>query len=400
MAMVNSKSNQRLIALLSFAIGTMAANIYYPQPILGLLANSLGLRPDAAGLIMTLTQVGYGLGVLFVIPLGDLFENKKLILTMILITIVAELVLGFSKSVIPYFMASVLAGLGASAVQIIVPYGTHLFDRASRGQVLGSMMSGLMLGIMLSRPLASLLTDLVSLHTVFFVSAAVMTLLLWKLASALPERQPTSSNLKYSSLIWSMKTLFITTPILRRRGLYQALMFGAFCLFWTVVPLMLVQSKFNFSQKQVALFALAGLAGAIVAPYAGKMADQGFGRKATILALAAGLVSFLINHFVVEGTWWSLTLLVLAANLLDAGVSAHLVLGQRAIFMIDPNNQSRLNGLYIGMIYVGGAIGSALGAWTYLNAGWGVASLVGALFPLGALTLISSERLFGYQESA
>ena len=154
---------------MSFAVGVMAANIYYAQPILSLIAQSLELRPDAAGLIMTLTQIGYGLGVLFIIPLGDLFENKKLILTMIAVTILAEITLGFAQTVIPYFIASVVAGLGASAVQIIVPYATHLFDKAQRGQVLGSIMSGLMLGIMLSRPLASLMTDLVSLHAVFFV---------------------------------------------------------------------------------------------------------------------------------------------------------------------------------------------------------------------------------------
>ena len=187
-----TKMTKGFTILISFAVGLMAANIYYAQPILALIAESLGLRPDAAGLIMTLTQIGYGLGVLFVIPLGDLFENKKLILTMISITIVAELTLGFARNVTPYFVASILAGLGASAVQIIVPYATHLFDKSQRGQVLGSLMSGLMLGIMLSRPLASLLTDLVSLHAVFFVSAGLMTLLLWRLVYALPVRNPES----------------------------------------------------------------------------------------------------------------------------------------------------------------------------------------------------------------
>lgn len=390
--------DQKLIVLISFAVGVMAANIYYAQPILALIASSLGLRPDAAGLIMTLTQIGYGLGVLFIIPLGDLFENKKLILTMISLTIISELALGFSAGVTPYFVASVLAGLGASAVQIIIPYTAHLFDKSERGRILGSLMSGLMLGIMLSRPLSSLLADFISFHAVFFVSAATMTLLLWKLALRLPERQPEKTNLKYIQLIWSMKKLVETTPILRRRAAYQSLMFGGFCVFWTTAPLMLMNSEFQFTQKGVALFALAGLAGAIVAPYAGKLADRGFSRIATVLSFCVGIIAFLMSHFIHEKSFITLAVLIIAANLLDAGVSAHLVLGQRAIFMIDPKNQSRLNGLYIGIIYVGGAIGSALGAWAYLHGGWENATLIGAFFPALALLLFFSEKIFRYIE--
>lgn len=391
--------NKGFTLLMTFAIGIMAANIYYAQPILALLAESLHLRPDAAGLIMTLTQIGYGLGVLFIIPLGDLFENKKLILTMISVTIIAEFTLGFSRSVTPYFVASVLAGLGASTVQIIVPYVSSLFDKSKRGTVLGSIMSGLMLGIMLARPLASLLTDYVSLHAVFFVSAAMMVVLLWRLAITIPERLPENSGLNYVQLIWSMKNLVIQTPTLRRRAFYQAMMFGAFCVFWTTVPLLLTNSAFHFSQKGVALFALAGLAGAIVAPIAGKYADRGQGRFMTVIAFSVGLFSFALSHFITPGTNLSLAILIIAANLLDAGVSMHLVLGQRAIFMIDPKNQSRMNGLYIGILYVGGAIGSALGAYAYLHGGWAAATTIGAIMPAIALVMFFTEKAFGYIEA-
>lgn len=396
---MTSAYDKKLIGLISFAVGVLAANIYYAQPILAPLAASLGLRPDAAGLIMTFTQVGYGLGVLFAVPLGDLFENKRVILTLVLVTIVAELILGWAKAPGLYLAASILVGLGASAVQIIVPYTTHLYERAVRGQVIGTLMSGLMLGIMFSRPLSSLLTEYVSLHAVFFVSAGVMALLLWQLARRLPTRVPEASSLNYVQLIWSMKELLVETPTLRRRALYQAFMFGSFCLFWTTAPLMLIHSDFHFTQKGVAIFALAGLAGAIAAPYAGKMADAGFGRQASLLSMFVALVSFVLGHFIQEGAWASLALLVVAANLLDAGVSAHLVLGQRAIFMIDPKNQSRLNGLYLAIIYIGGAVGSALGAWAYLHGGWPAATWIGIIFSVLAMGFMSTERLFGYQEA-
>lgn len=388
------------ILLMSFAVGVMAANIYYAQPILGLLAQSLGLRLDAAGLVMTLTQIGYGVGVLFIVPLGDLVENKKLILTMIGVTIVAEILLGASQSLVPYFLASMLVGLGASSVQIIVPYTTHLYDRALRGQVIGSLMSGLMLGIMLSRPIASLLTDMVSLHAVFYFSAGLMTILLWRLYVVLPERKPEHTTLKYSQLIWSMKELMMKTKTLHRRGTYQACMFGAFCFFWTIAPMMLVNSAFHFTQKGVAIFALAGLAGAAAAPFAGRLADKGWSRQTTFFAFSSVILSFVVNHFLVPGSVWALIVLIVTANLLDAGVSMHLVLGQRAIFMIDPKNQSRLNGLYLAIVYIGGAVGSALGGWAYLTGGWGFASLIGLIFPVLAMILFLSEKIFGYSEVA
>jgi predicted MFS family arabinose efflux permease len=395
---METKQSKNFTLLMSFAVGVMAANIYYTQPILSLIAESLHLRADASGLVMTLTQIGYGLGVLFVIPLGDLFENKKLILIMIGITIIAELTLGFSKAVVPYFAASVLAGLGASSVQIMVPYSSQLFDKAERGKILGSIMSGLMLGIMLSRPLASFMTDLFSFHAVFFVSSGIMTVLLFCLVSFIPKRTPEATGLSYVRLIWSMKELLVRTPILQRRSFYQAMMFGAFCVFWTTVPLLLID-QFHFTQKNIALFALAGVAGAIIAPVAGRLADKGFARKMTLSSFILGILSFVLSHFIEPGSTMALVILIVSANLLDAGVSAHLVLGQRAIFLIDPRNQSRMNGLYIGILYVGGAMGSALGAWAYLHGGWKVATLAGAVMPVLALLLFLTEKFSGYVEA-
>lgn len=395
--LMNTIPSRNLLLFMSFAVGVMAANVYYAQPVLAQLADAVALRPDAAGLIMTFTQFGYGLGVLFAVPLGDLFENKRIILTLVAIAILGQCLLGFVHAIVPYLFASILVGLGASSVQIMVPYTTHLFPRERRGQVIGTLMSGLMLGIMLSRPLSSLLADLVSLHAVFLVSAAVMSLLAIRLWWTIPARQPELSGLRYVDLIWSMKTLLLKTPTLRRRGLYQAMMFGGFCLFWTTVPLRLVQA-FAFSQKQVAVFALAGLAGAVAAPLAGTFADRGHGRLASLAAFALGVVGFLVSAFVPAGGALAVTVLAIAANLLDAGVSSHLVLGQRATFMIDPRNQSRLNGLYISITYVGGAVGSALGAWAYLNVGWIATMMIGAAFPLLALLLCLTESLFGYSE--
>ncbi len=381
-----------LVFLLASAVGITAANLYYAQPLVAMISQALGLSSSAAGLVVTLTQVGYGLGVLLVVPLGDIVENRRLVLTMIGITVIGLLGLTFSTALLPYFAAAFATGLGASTVQIIVPYSAHLVPEEKRGQMVGSLMSGLMLGIMLSRPTASLLTDLFSWHAVFVVSSVMMTTLGFVLFYLLPPRQPVNKNIRYQDLLKSMIRLFLTSSLLRRKAIYQAFVFGAFCLFWTASPLFLAGPEFHFSQTQIAIFALVGVAGAVSAPFAGRAADRGFGQIATALALVSCSVSFLISQLFEPGSWLSLLALVISAILLDAGVSANLVLGQRAIFALDAEQRSRLNALYIATIFIGGATGSAVGAWAFSHGGWSVTAWYGFVSPLCAFLFFLTER--------
>jgi predicted MFS family arabinose efflux permease len=394
----NSTASKGLIFLLTIAVGVIAANLYYAQPLIALIAKSLGLDPAAAGLIVTLTQIGYGLGVLFIVPLGDLVENRKLILVMMGVAVLALLGMALSTELIPYFAAALAAGLGASAVQIIVPYAAHLTPEATRGRVVGGMMSGLMLGIMLSRPIASLLTDLLSWHAVFYLSAGFMIVLALALYHFLPARRPASLGITYSNLIGSMGQLFLRTALLRRRAIYQAFMFGAFCLFWTASPLLLSGPEFHLSQTAIAFFALAGVAGAIVAPLAGRFADRGWTRAGTAAAMISGSLSFLLTHLFAPGSMMALAFLVIAAILLDAGVTANLVLGQRAIFSLRAKYRGRLNGLYIATIFVGGAFGSTVGAWAFAKGGWNLTSWVGFLLPISGLIYFGTEWLTGFNK--
>ena len=260
-------------------------------------------------------------------------------------------------------------------------------------------MSGLMIGIMLSRPIASILTDLFSWHAVFYLSAALMTLLALVLYRFLPKRHPASSSMRYTDLLGSMGQLFLRTPVLRRRAIYQACMFGAFSLFWTTTPLLLAGPEFNLSQTSIALFALAGVAGAISAPFAGRFADRGFSRSATAIAMISASVAFLLTHIFAPGSMMSLVFLVISAILLDAGITANLVLGQRAIFSLRAKYRSRLNGLYIATIFVGGAFGSTAGAWAYAHGGWNLTSWIGFSMPLGALIYFGTEWLTGFQKT-
>ncbi|WP_407569056.1 MFS transporter [Deinococcus altitudinis] len=380
-----------LSLLLAAACGLIVANIYYAQPLVGPISVSLGVPVQLAGLIVTLTQVGYGLGLLFIVPLGDLIENRRLILTSVSLSALALLGAAVSVHPLPLLIAALFIGLGSVAVQVLVPYAAHLAPEASRGRAVGNVMSGLTLGIMLARPVASLVTQLSSWHLIFYLSAALMVLLGGVLWRALPPRVP-EAGLHYGSLMASMRQLAWTTPVLQRRALYQAALFAAFSLFWTTVPLLLAGPVFRLSQVGIALFALAGVAGAVAAPIAGRMADRGWTRPATGLALLMVALAFSLTRLSLGGGTWALGLLVVMAIALDYGVTTNLTLGQRAIFMLSAEHRSRLNGLFMATFFIAGAVGSAVGGWAYTHGGWSLVAWIGTALPVAALLYFVTEK--------
>ncbi|MGO8953784.1 MAG: MFS transporter [Rhodomicrobium sp.] len=377
--------------LLAASCGLLVANLYYAQPLVGPIASELGLPARAAGLIMTMIQIGYGIGLLLIVPLGDLTENRRLILIVIGLDVLAALALAFSSGPLPFLAAALLVGLCSTAAQIIVPYAVHLAPDAMAGRAAGNVMSGLMLGIMLSRPFASFVTAMSSWHAVFLFSAVAMTALAGVLGMTLPEHRP-ALQLRYGGLLASMGRLLLTTPVLRRRALYQAFLFAAFSLFWTASPLLLAQ-VFHLSQEGIALFALAGVAGAVSAPVAGRIADRGWMKLPTGLAISLAAAAFLVSRLGEPGSPAALRALVASAILLDFGVSANLVLGQRAIFSVGAAYRGRLNGLYIAIFFMGAAGGSALGAWTYAEGGWALTSSAGFALPAAAFAFFIAGLL-------
>jgi predicted MFS family arabinose efflux permease len=380
-----------LTLLLAASCGLIVANLYYAQPLVGPISNDLGLPRRAAGLIVTLTQIGYSAGLLLIVPLGDLIENRRLVLILVAISGMGLLAAGLASHPAQFLVAALITGISSVSVQVLVPYASHMAPAASRGRVVGNVMSGLMLGIMLARPISSFITQVSSWHVVYFISASLMVLLGTVLAIALPKRVH-PSKLGYGELLSSMVVLAATTPVLRRRALYQACLFGAFSLFWTTVPLLLAGPAYRLSQGGIALFALAGVAGAFASPIAGRVADSGWTRQATVFAMMCVAVAFLVIHFLRQGSPISLGLLVLSAITLDFGVSANLTLGQRAIFVLGAEYRARLNGLYMTTFILGGAICSAIGGWTFAVGGWSLTSWVGFGLPVVALLYFSTEK--------
>ncbi len=376
-----------MIALLAAACGLIAANLYYAQPLIGLIAPAIGLSRNAASLIVTLTQLGYCTGLLLLVPLGDLVENRRLTLLTLAGAVLALVVAAMSTSA-PWFLAASLAiGLGSVAVQMLVPIASHLAPDASRGRVVGNVMSGLLLGIMLARPVASLVANAFGWRFLFGASAVVMVLLGLVLRALLPPRRPVAAH-SYAALIGSLWTLLRRTPVLRRRAAYQASLFAAFSLFWTAVPLELAAAPFHLTQRGIALFALAGAAGAIAAPIAGRVADRGWSQVATGLSLAAVASAFLLARL---GGTGSMAALLAAGVLLDLGVQSNLVLGQRAIYALGAHARSRLNGIYMAIFFAGGALGSAVASPATMAGGWRLVSWIGVAIPAAALLLYATE---------
>lgn len=376
--------------LLAIACGVIVANLYYAQPLVGPISTDTHLPLASAGLIVTLTQIGYVAGLLFIVPLCDLIENRQLVVSTLGVVICALVAAAFTHNAVFFLIAAMFIGLGSVATQILVPYAAHLATEERRGQVVGNVMSGLLLGIMLARPIASFVTDILGWQAVFILSAAITATLAVLLAFVLPKRKP-SPTMNYGDLISSLYLLFKTKAVLRRRAFYQACLFGAFSLFWTVIPLWL-GIHFHLSQQGIALFALAGVAGAVAAPIAGRLADKGWTKRLTGLAMIIAILSFLLTHIFEDSSAIALAMLVIAAVTLDMAVSGNLVLGQRAIYSLGSEIRGRVNGVFMAVFFIGGAIGSALGGWAYAYGGWMFASILGLSMPVVSLLYYFTEK--------
>ncbi len=376
--------------LMAAACGLIAANLYYTQPLAGPIAVDIGLPAEATGLIVTLTQIGYGLGLLLLVPLGDLLENRRLIVTMIGLVTVALIAAGLSTTPGPFLTASLAIGVGSVAVQMIVPFAANLAPDAARGRVVGNIMSGLMVGIMMARPISGLIAGLSSWHAVFYISAIVMVGLGTLLWVQLPTRMP-AARLSYGQLLKSMAQLLATQPVLQRRAAYQAFQFASFSLFWTVTPLYLAGPRFGLGHNGIALFAWLVLRAQLLLPSLG-VSRTGVGSAGNGVRPSLCRSAFAMTQIASEGSTIALTLLTIAAILLDFGVTMTLVTGQRSIYELGAELRSRLNGLFMAIFFTGGAIGSALGAWAFASGGWWFASMIGFALPAAAVAIFLTEK--------
>ncbi|MBN3789841.1 MFS transporter [Burkholderia sp. Ac-20353] len=359
-------------------VGVIVVDLFAAQPLTGPISADLHLPAGLAGLVAMLPQLGYAIGLVLLVPLVDLLENRRLIVTTLAVCAAMLTLPAITRSGTVFLLATLVAGAASSVIQMLVPMAASMAPDAQRGRAVGNVMSGLMLGILLSRPLASLIAGSAGWRTFYGIAAAANAGIAVVLAFRLPVRQP-HAMASYRALLASMGRLLADEPVLRRHALSAALGMAAFSGFWTAIGLRLAQPPFAFGLHGIALFAFAGASGAIVTPLAGWAGDRGHGPTALRIAHAAMLVALVAIG--VAGAGWggfdahahrgaALALLVVGAALLDAGVITDQTLGRRAINLLNPAARGRLNGLFVGLFFVGGATGAALAGSAWAWAGW------------------------------
>ncbi|HEY6788824.1 MAG TPA: MFS transporter [Trebonia sp.] len=372
--------------VLAAACGLAVANIYYAQPLLGLLSRSFHTSEGAVTVVVTATQIGYAVGLFVLLPLGDLFENRKLTSAMLVVTAAALALAGFAPWLGVFLVASVVIGVTSVVAQILIPFAAHLTPEATRGQVMGRLNSGLLLGVMLARSLSSLVAAAWGWRAIFFISSALMLITACALARMLPSRAP-DHTAGYIRLMTSIAALVRDEPVLRQRSLRQAIVFAAFSAYWTSIAFEL-SGRHGFNQAEIGLFALVGAVGVGVAPLVGRLADRGTDRYATGAALLL-IVAALVIADVGAG---SVLLLGLAAVLLDIGMTSNQILSQRQIYQLRPTARARLNTVYMGSAFLGGAAGSAIAGALHGPYGWTGVTLFGASIVVLAFLLWAWTR--------
>jgi predicted MFS family arabinose efflux permease len=385
-----------VILTMAIACGLTVANLYYAQPLLALMAQTFGVSQGSAAIVVTATQLGYAVGLAFLVPLGDMLENRKLACRTLLITAVALAVAAFSPDFTLFLVMSVCIGVTSVVVQVLVPFAAHLAPADQRGKYVGRVMSGLLIGVLLARSLSSVTAAAWGWRSIYVISAGamlVLSLVLWRI---LPERRP-GTAVRYGKLLRSALQLVREEPVLRRRSLAQALMFGAFSCFWTSIAYELI-AVHHLSQLHIAVFALVGAGGAAAALVAGVLGDRGLGRPGRGVAIALAVVALVLAG-VGSG---NIIVLAVGGVLLDLAVQANQVFTQREIYALREDARARINTVYMTSAFIGGSVASAVSGWLYETHGWTGVTVFGAALPAlaGCLYLVDLVRERGGPDPA
>jgi predicted MFS family arabinose efflux permease len=337
---------------------------------------------------VTFAQIGYAIGLAFILPLGDILPRRWLVPSVLMITFIGLVISAFAPSVTVLVAITFIVGLGSVAAQLLVPMAASLSDDHERGRVVGMVMSGLLLGILLARSVSGVIAQLSSWRVVYVI-AALMTLILAVVLQRLLPHEVDRPHVRYRTLLVSAVHYFMTEALLRRRGVFGALAFGAFSVFWTTMAFLLSGAPYHYNDLTIGLFGLIGAAGALCANFAGRWADRRWTKPTTLVFASVMAVSFL-------ALWWgrhSLAMIIVGILLLDIGVQGLQVTNQSLIYRLAAHARSRINSAYMVCYFVGGALGSWLGSMTYEHFHWTGVCVLGAAIGIVATGLAVIDSL-------
>lgn len=371
------------IVIMSVTAGICVANIYYSQPILAEIAKSLGTDVKSAGFISVLSQAGYGLGLLFITPLGDKFDRKKLILVLQLLLIAALLVMAFSANKWMIYGAGLAIGTFAVAAQVILPMAASLVSE-NRGKVVGIIFTGILVGILGARIFSGYIAEWLGWRYVYGISSGLVLVSAILMQADFPG-VPANFTGSYGSLLSSVLVQFKRFPMLRRTAFIGALSFGTLSAFWVALTFHLSGRPFEFSADKIGLFGFLAVGGTLAAPLFGKLADTSASPKKALLTA----LSFVLISLVAVAIFpYSVIALCFAVLLLDMGIQAVQVTNIAVIYTLDASANSRINTVYMTIYFIGGALGSAIGIWAWETGGWML--VTGQLFAFVSLAVVLS----------
>ncbi len=367
---VNTPADSRFISssltiLMAVTCGLVVANIYYNQPLLAEIGRTFKVPDSTVSLLATMTQVGYTIGLLFAVPLGDKVERKKLILVMLGIAFISMSVSAIAPSFEVLLMAGLFTGIFSAVPQVLLPMAAQLAGDHERGKVVGKVMSGLLIGILLSRTISGYVGAHFGWRIMFGAGAGIMVLLSLALGRFLPHSQPTYQG-TYASLMRSLITLARTLRPLQKSALIGCFMFAAFSVFWTTLVFFLEGAPYHYGSDMVGLFGLIGACGALAAPLAGKSADKRGPQFTIRLGIFAAMFSYVLLG--AGGTY--LWVLIIGVIILDIGMQTTHISNQSRIFAFLPEARSRINTVYMTSAFIGGSIGSVAGSLGWVHGGW------------------------------
>jgi predicted MFS family arabinose efflux permease len=374
--------DRRTVAVMSAASGICVANIYYCQPLLSDIGRSLGVSDRAIGYLPMWTQAGTALGMFAFVPLGDMFPRRKLIVVMSLLSGLTVAMMAIAPNPALLNAAAFAVGLTGIVMHLILPFAAKLAPPEKRGHVVGTVLSGLLLGILLARLVSGFVGDQFGWRVMYRIAAGAMFTLAVVLRYALPY-DPPEPNLRYGELVRSIVDLALTQPLLREAAIIGGMLFGAFSSFWATLVFFLGTPPYHYGARVAGLFGLVGAVGVLFAPWAGRLAD----RKGPAFTVTLGILISLGSYVVFDFAGYSLWGLAAGVILLDLGVQGGHVANQTRIYALVPEARSRLNTVYMVTFFLGGALGSALGAYGWTHWGWSGVCAAGAVQLMAALAV-------------
>ncbi|MGV7187010.1 MULTISPECIES: MFS transporter [Xanthomonas] len=367
------------------ALGLLVANLYYLHPMLTQVAASFGIGTTQAGYLVTCTQMGYALGVLLIVPLGDIYSRRTLASWMLVFNVIGLLTCAVSPDFLTFATFSILVGVCSSAAMVVVPYIAEKAPQASRGRLVGQAMTGLLLGILLARTAAGFIADTFGWRWVFALAGLAMAVLFAGLRSSM---EPSAGHIKlrYGRLLASLWSLLRDEPELRRRALFAFLGMGSFSVLWTGLTFLLSSPPYAYPPATIGLFGLVGAAGALTANISGRLGDKGYAREMTGLFAGLMVIAWACLSWGAASLW----AVVGGVLVLDIATQGLQVTNQSVIYGIVPEARSRVTAIFVTSAFIGMSAGSALASTGYTLWGWAGLCLVGAALPLGLLAVWSN----------